>query len=89
MDDAFLEQINQVEMDALGQASAAGPVSSYDAGSRSSSGSEIGRGLGAQPSVIIVEDDEEDDKENVPLPARHVRRRVDVEDDADVINISD
>ncbi|OCH94365.1 hypothetical protein OBBRIDRAFT_823487 [Obba rivulosa] len=40
--------------------------------------------------VITIEDSDEDDKENVPLPTRHVRRRMErPPDDDDVIEISD
>ena len=38
--------------------------------------------------VITIEDDEEDDKENVPVPTRRVRRRIEYVD-TDVIDISD
>jgi RecQ-mediated genome instability protein 1 len=45
--------------------------------------------------IIVIDssdDDLEEDKENVPVPTRHVRRRtqqrVDVEDEEDVIDIS-
>jgi len=44
------------------------------------------------PDIIVIEDDEEDDKENVPVRTRHVRRRTGrspVTIDDDVIDISE
>ena len=55
----------------------------------SSSGSKGGTG-GADLSVITISDDEEDiEKENVPIPTRHIRRRIDPRANDDIIELSD
>jgi hypothetical protein len=64
MDDGFLEALEKVEAEA--QSTAPGP-----------SHAASGRRQVDSDSVITIDDDEEmEDKENVPAPQRHVRRRV-------------
>ncbi|KAJ7364092.1 hypothetical protein DFH08DRAFT_1072906 [Mycena albidolilacea] len=64
MDDGFLEALEKVEAEA--QSTAPGP-----------SHAASGRRQVDLDSVITIDDDEEmEDKENVPAPQRHVRRRV-------------
>jgi hypothetical protein len=112
MDDAALEALDLIEIEASGRVggSAFGPPSSLlGSGSGSGSGSGVGSMSRSIPpslpatsaeSDVIVIDSDEDDKENVPVLTRHVRRRtqptnisvhstqrVDVDDD-DVIDIS-
>jgi len=112
MDDAALEALDLIEIEASGRVggSAFGPPSSFlGSGSGSGSGSGVGSMSRSIPpslpatsaeSDVIVIDSDEDDKENVPVLTRHVRRRtqptnisvhstqrVDVDDD-DVIDIS-
>ncbi|KAI1797124.1 hypothetical protein LXA43DRAFT_396625 [Ganoderma leucocontextum] len=48
-----------------------------------------GAATGSMNVIDISEDEEEIDKENVPVPTRHVRRRVARQADADVIELSD
>ncbi|KAI0359862.1 hypothetical protein OH77DRAFT_874162 [Trametes cingulata] len=51
--------------------------------------SSSGSGADVPMDMIDISDDEVDDKENVPVPTRHVRRRVALPADADVIELSD
>jgi hypothetical protein len=62
MDDAFLAEVQQVEMAAMGSTST------------SSSNSNP---LSLHGRDVITIDEDEDDKENVPIPQRRVRRRID------------
>lgn len=72
-----------------------GPSSSSASASVPSSSSRVRAPAATQPKprvvhdVIAIEDDEEDDKENVPVPKRRVRRRVSVVPDTEVIDLSD
>ncbi|KAI0367763.1 hypothetical protein BV20DRAFT_537213 [Pilatotrama ljubarskyi] len=51
--------------------------------------SSSGSGADVPMDVIDISDDDVEDKENVPVPTRHVRRRVALPVDADVIELSD
>jgi RecQ-mediated genome instability protein 1 len=90
LDDEFLEQVNRAEMEALGDTT--GRHLAQATGGSSSAGSsatgESDFGLNEQQvdaiTAITIEDDDEDDKENVPVLTRNVRRRT-----VEVIDISD
>jgi len=81
MDDVFLEELNKAEAQYIAPASApSGP--SHASSSRRQVDPD---------AVITIDDDEEmEDKENVPAPQRHVRRRVfgETRPSGDVIDIS-
>lgn len=67
MDDAFLEEVQQVEMAAMGS------------GSTSSSNPNLNPNASSLPlwtPDVITIDEDEDDKENVPVPQRHMRTRI-------------
>ena len=49
----------------------------------------VGTASGSMDVIDISEDEEEIDKENVPVPTRHVRRRVATQPDTDIIELSD
>jgi|ERR1700722_1627101 len=91
MDDDFLAQLTRAETEALNSKSTSGPSSTSSGRAPSFGPSGAAAGATGQPStnvveVITIDDDEEEDKENVPLPTRHVRRRTAVNN---VIDISD
>ncbi|KAJ7274290.1 hypothetical protein B0H12DRAFT_1319303 [Mycena haematopus] len=65
MDDVFLEELRKAEEAAQHITPASGP-----------SLAAAGRRQMDQDMVITIDDDEVEDKENVPAPQRHVRRRV-------------
>ncbi|RPD60079.1 hypothetical protein L227DRAFT_106292 [Lentinus tigrinus ALCF2SS1-6] len=73
-----------------GMGSGSGPASrATSVPGTSSSGSKGGTG-GADLSVITISDDEEDiEKENVPIPTRHIRRRIEPHPNNEVIELSD
>ncbi|KAJ7773414.1 hypothetical protein B0H16DRAFT_148641 [Mycena metata] len=84
VDDKFLEELAKAEAQYITPAPEAGP----SAGPSSSR-----RKVDPDAEVITIDDDEEmEDKENVPAPQRHIRRRVAVfgerKRDEDVIDIS-
>ena len=59
-------------------------------GSRRSAARGAAVGARAATDIITISDEEEElDKENMPVPARHVRRRVDVRPAEDVIELSE
>ncbi|KAJ7227301.1 hypothetical protein GGX14DRAFT_629307 [Mycena pura] len=79
MDDAFLEELQKAEAQSI---TPAVPRTGQDTSGRQFT----------DPEVITIDDDEEmEDKENLPMPQRHVRRRVLGERKApgEVIDISD
>jgi hypothetical protein len=80
IDDAFLAEVQQVEMAAMGPDS----TSSSNPNRNSSS-----LALGAPDVITIDEDDDDDDKENVPVPQRRVRRRIDPGDVIEIFSDSD
>jgi RecQ-mediated genome instability protein 1 len=65
IDDAFLAEVQQAEMAAMGPSSTSSSNSNRNTSSLAS----------GAPDVITIDEDE-DEKENVPVPQRHVRRRI-------------
>lgn len=55
------------------------------------SSSTLGEATNQQDDMDVIDISDDDDKENVPLPTRHVRRRVKTPppDDVDIIELSD
>jgi len=82
IDDAFLADLDQVEREAMNAnpppASASGSGSTLGVASSSTVGtsSSLSGGRSVIDVITIDDDEEEDEKENVPLPQRHVKRRV-------------
>ena len=106
VDEAFLEGLDRAEMEALGKGAETAPALASTIGSgtlrRGSFESSDGGGswgmVPADVEVITIDDGEEDEKENVPVPTRNVRatgpsaserRPVILADSDDVIDISD
>jgi hypothetical protein len=81
-DEQFFEEVQRVERDALAIGSNTGPSNDTSVNERNT--------IREPEDVIIMNSDlEGDDKENIPLPKRNVRRRVEPsgERDSDVIEI--
>ena len=72
IDDETLEKLNAVEKEAYAGGNAARWSSSIQSQEKCSSSTAV-----ASRDVITIDDDEEegDDKENFPVPTRHVRQR--------------
>ena len=85
-DPALFDEIDEIERAALA-ASPAPPARPTPAPSQRSQ-PKLTQSTPAASQVIVI-DDEDEDKENVPVPTRRVRRRIEREFDPDVIDLSD
>jgi RecQ-mediated genome instability protein 1 len=82
-DEQFFEEVQRVERDALGIGSNTGPSNDTSANERNT----IQSAREPEDVIIMDSDLEGDDKENIPLPKRNVRRRVEPSRERDVIEI--
>lgn len=97
MDDAALEEVDLIEVGVFsaagpsGHSTSTGPASSSLLGSVvvSARREEQRQETHVESDIIVIDsEDDEGDKENMPVPTRHVWRRTQQRVDDDVIDIS-